>query len=272
MPSIAATATTPGSAAATNKVCNLPANIAAGNLLLLQLRSADAETHSTPTGWTQLFLNDSSDGATDVHSLWYREADGNEGASVTVNGTVSLKFSSLSWRITGHESPAVQVPEFSTLAVGSSTTPDPPSFTPAGGPKDFLLIWMGCWEGEQTSPPASNPTNYGSNIIGASSGVGGAIATNCRSASASREANITTEDAGSWTISVLDDWTAWLVVVHPETTQRHETRRVRRAAGVAPPAPEPRAVAVGLLGEPVAAPSEHILTRFRRKRRGPWFA
>src|SRR3990167_3129322 len=104
-PIVQTTATTAGSTAATNKVCNLPTGIVSGETLVLILRSAGADTHSTPTGWTQLFLNDTSDASDDTTSLWWRKADGTEGATVTVNGTASLKFASLSYRISDATDP-----------------------------------------------------------------------------------------------------------------------------------------------------------------------
>jgi hypothetical protein len=213
-PSVAATNTTTG-AAATNKVCNLPASIAAGDLLLLMIRTAGADTHSTPSGWDgSIFLNDASDGSDDTTSLFYKQsASGSEGSTVTVNGTASLKFAALSWRISGHD-PAI-TPQTSTVATGASTTPDPTTCTPTGGAKDYLWLWLGGWEGEQTSPPASNPTNYSTDKIGANSGTASTVETNCRLASASRQLNAASEDAGSWTISVSDNWSAWLLAVHP---------------------------------------------------------
>ena len=234
-PAVAATATTNGSTAAINKVCNLPANIVAGQLLLLLLRSAAADTHSTPSGWTQLILNNSADASLDVFSLWYKVAAGNEGATVTVTATTSLKFGALAWRITNAELPGIIAPQVSTVAVGTSTTPDPPSITPSGGAKDYLFMWIGCWEGEQTSPPASNPTNYAGNKIGCDSGTGGTVDTNVRCASATRNLNTASaEDAGSWTISVSDDWSAITVIIHPidavvaETTTHVVSKRSAR--------------------------------------------
>jgi hypothetical protein len=200
---------TGGSTAATNKVCNLPTGISSGDLLLLILRSAGADTHSTPTGWTALALNNGADAADDITSVFYRVASGTEGSTVTVNGTASLKFAAICWRITGGDTPQI-----STAATGTSTTPDPPSFTPSGGAKDYLWIWLGAWEGEQTSPPSGSPTNY-NNPVGANSGTAGAITTNCQVAGASRQLNAASEDPPSWTISASDDWTAWTVAIPP---------------------------------------------------------
>lgn len=200
---------TNGSTAATNKACNLPASIAANDVLLLILRSAGADTHTTPTDWLVLDLNNVADASDDTTSVWYKIATGSEGGSVTVNGTASLKFAAMAWRITGGTTP-----EINPAVTGASTTPDPGANTPSGGSGDYLFVWLGGWEGEQTSPPASQPINY-STPVGANSGVGGQIATNCRVAGATRAVTGTSEDPPSWTISVTDQWTAWTVSVGP---------------------------------------------------------
>ncbi|HET8947004.1 MAG TPA: hypothetical protein VFQ07_08470, partial [Candidatus Polarisedimenticolia bacterium] len=76
-------------------------------------------------------------------------------------------------------------------------------------------IWLGGWEGKQTSPPADPlPAGYG-NKIGASTGPAGTTDTNCRMAAASRNNKASSEDPGSWTISAIDDWTAFTIAVHP---------------------------------------------------------
>jgi hypothetical protein len=216
-PAVAATNTTNGSTASQNKTVNLPASIAVNNLLLLCLRTAGADTHTTPTDWNVLFLNDASDGSDDVTSLWWKRAvaaDVGVG-SIIVTCTANLKFAALSWRITGHVNPDERPPEFATLVTGSSTIPDPGTVTPTGGSKDYLFLWLGGWAGEQTSPPASNPTNYASNVIGANSGTASTAPTNCRLASASRQATGSSENPGTWTISVTDFWTATVVAIHP---------------------------------------------------------
>ena len=230
-PSIAATATTNGSTAATNKVCNLPTGIVSGDRLVLILRSAGADIHSTPVGWSALDLNNGTDTSNDITSIFARDADGTEGATVTINGTASLKFAVISWRITGAD--VVANIQFAA-AIGTSASPDPPSLSPTGGAKDYLWLWVGGWEGEQTSPPASNPANYTLNVVGADSGAGGAVATNCRVAGAARQLNAATEDPGVWTISVSDDWTATVVAIPPTAPLSPTRGRVSWAEAEAP--------------------------------------
>ncbi len=205
----AARASTNGTVASVNKVCNLPAGIVSGDVLVLILRSAGADTHSTPAGWTAYRLNE-TDPSDDITSVWIRVADGTEGATVTVNGTGSVKFAAICWRITGGLAPN----DTSLGATGTSTLPDPPAFTPLEGLDNHLWLWLGGWEGEQTSPPTGSPTNY-VNPVGANSGVAGVVASNCRVAGASRQLNAATENPPSWTISVSDSWIAITAMVPP---------------------------------------------------------
>lgn len=206
---------TDGTAAATNKVCNLPASIAAGNFLFLVLRSAGGDTHSTPSGWSSLVLNNTADGSDDTTSIFYKQsASGSEGGSVTVNGTASLKFSSTAARISGHDpntTPAIAGPD-----TGASTTPTTPSLTPVlgGESQDFLWIAIAAYEGEQTDPP-TYPADSTLGRAAGQSGTGGAIATNCRNAQAMQQLNAATENPDDYTISVSDQWSGWTVAIFP---------------------------------------------------------
>lgn len=212
-PVIAGTNTTNGSGATANAAVNLPSSIGRGDLLLILHRNSDGTASHGLSGWTNLF-NDNSDASLNRTSLWYKLADGTESGTVTITQT-SSKFASISWRITAALPPSIQAPEFATLVTGTSTTPDPGTVTPTGGAKDYLFLWLGGWENEQTSPPAAPlPTNY-TNSIGADSGTAGVVTTNCRVATVSRTANASSENPGTWTISVSDDWTATVLAIHP---------------------------------------------------------
>jgi ribosomal protein S19 len=209
-PTDAARVATNGSTAATNKVCNLPTGISSGDLLILILRSAASDTHSTPSGWTALALNDGADAADDITSVFYRVASGTEGSTVTVNGTASVKFAAVCWRITGGGTP-----QLSSIATGSSTAPNSPSFTPSGGAQDYLWVSLIGFAG--TGSVSSGPASY-LNVTSANSGFGSTTASNCRVAGATRQLNAATEDPGAWTISASAAWSAWTLAVPPGGT------------------------------------------------------
>jgi len=211
-PTVAGFNTTNGTTATTAPVVNLPTSISAGQTLIALIRVAVGGAIGWPAGWTEM-VDVSTDAADDQIAAAWRKADGTEGTTITLSSG-NGKFAALTWRITGATDPTVTAPDFNSFNTGTSTTPDPGNSTPPGGAQDYLWLWIGGWEGEQTSPPASNPTNYGS-PIGANSGTSGVTSTNCRVASAHRQLNAATEDAPSWTISASDDWSATVIAVYP---------------------------------------------------------
>lgn len=216
-PLVIASNTTNGTGAGTSVTVNLPA-ATGGRMLMVSLhRCAVAGAIGWPIGWVEL-VDASSDASDDQMAIAYKWTTGAEGATMTVtqgNG----KFANLTWLIANAQDPTIQAPELSTVATGTSTSPNPTTVTPTGGTKDYLFLWLGGWEGEQTSPPASQPANY-SGPIGANSGVAGVVATNCRVASAWRANQASSEDPGAWTISVSDDWTAYAMAIHPAFARR----------------------------------------------------
>jgi len=232
-PVVESTATTGRTAAETTSPVSYPATVSPGALLVATARVAVAGAIGWPAGWNEL-AQDSSDGADDVTAIAWKTADGTEDGLTFDVTHGNGKSAYIVYSITGAEDPVVQPPQLSSAATGASATPDPASLSPAGGAKDYLWLWLGGWEGEQTSPPTGNPTNY-SSPLGASSGTAAAITTNCRVASAQRNLNAASEDPPSWTISVSDDWSAWTMAVHPASTNRRA--RVSWAEVEAPNAP-----------------------------------
>lgn len=213
---------------------NLPSSISAGHLLVMIIRSPSGATFTTPSGWTALVSNNTADGSDDTTSIYYRIADGAEGATVSVTVSASTKASAVVWRITGSSS--TDAPQLSTIATGNSTVPDPTTVTPTGGSKDYLFLWLGGWEGEQTSPPTSDLTNY-VNETGADTGTGGAVATNCRVGGASRQLTASSENPPVWgALSVADDWSAWAMAVHPVSDTPVDPRGAVAAPAIHNPA------------------------------------
>jgi hypothetical protein len=229
-PTVVNTATTSVSTATTTPAYNLPTPVQIGDLLVVWARCAVGTTGITfPAGWTERFVlaSQTADASDDATQLAWKMADGTEGATVSCT-TTSSKGAAIAYQLRGARNPAT-VGSWTSGAVGTSTTPDPGSSTPtvtgaesSHQSTDYLWLWFGGWEGEQTPvPPTGNPTNY-TNPIGASSGTGGAVATNCQVASARRENSTATEDPPSWTISASDDWMAYTVAIAPATSLPHQ--------------------------------------------------
>src|SRR3990170_4073699 len=215
-PVVDARASTNGTTASSNAVVTLAGSQNNGDTLIVLHRSADGTaSHGYPANWNVLF-NDNSDASDDRISAAWCNVSGtscSSGGTITITQT-SSKFASIAFTISNAIDPTIRAPEFSTLTTGSTATPDPGNLSPTGGSKDYLWIWAGGWEGEQTSPPSANPTNY-ANPTGADSGIVSSVATNTRVATAERTLTASSEDPGSWTISTSDDWTATVIAVHP---------------------------------------------------------
>ena len=212
-PVVESSIATNDTATATTTAVNYPATVSAGALLVCIARATVAGAIGWASGWNEL-TEDTSDASDDTTAIAWRAAVGNEDGT-TFNVTHgSGKMAATVYSITGAADPATRTPELSTVAVGTSTTPNPTTCTPTGGSKNYLWLWLGGWEGEQTSPPASSPLNY-SMTVGANTGTSGAVTTNCRVAGAALMKTAASEDPPSWTISVSDDWSAWCMAVHP---------------------------------------------------------
>jgi hypothetical protein len=223
-PSVAATSSTDVTSASASWAVNLPSSIASGDLLVLLMRTASTVTITTPSGWT-LLASSTADSSDDVTAVYWRRATGSEGSTVSVSLSGSAKGAAFVWRITGAADPSI-----TSAATGTSATPDPPATPALTG--DYLFLWLGGWEGEQTNPPSGSPPFY-SKDGGAGSGTAGSVSTNCRVAGASRQRTglvSQSEDPGEWTISASDDWTAFtLYVTEPAAKSLvFDTRRVAR--------------------------------------------
>lgn len=141
--------------------------------------------------------------------------DGSEGGNVVVTVGASTKAASLAYNISGHD--ADTAPEFSTVATGTSTGPDPGSLTPTGGGKDYLWLAAFRQNGEEADDDTwcnSAPTNY-TNLIQKTTGIGGVASTNGSVASAERALTAATEDPGVFNTDQSLAWRAYTVAVYP---------------------------------------------------------
>lgn len=187
---------------------SLPSNISSGNLLIVNF-AVDSENFdpvvSWPSGWTEIHDRFNNE----VHlSVAYRQADGTEGSTITVETVAEERSAHTSYRITGHEDPAIQEPEVSTGANARSANPDPDSLTPTGGSKDYLWIAVQCNDTPNTTD--AFPTNYSNGIS-----VQGSDPDSVSIGSAERELTASVEDPEVFTISTSDRWEAATIAVHP---------------------------------------------------------
>jgi len=204
------------STAGTSHAVTLPTGIGPGDLILILCDkgtpAASDWSFNALAGWTELLDENVTNGIT----MWYRVSDGTEGATVTFTSAQAIRSAHTSYRISGHENPAIQAPQLSTVATGTSASPNATTCTPTGGAKDYLWITMFGQAGEQADDDTLTtvtPTGY-SNPIEKTCGVAG---TNLGGmiASAEQQLNAASQDASAWTSSDATAWRAYTIAVHP---------------------------------------------------------
>lgn len=188
---------------------------ASGTYLFILVRFAAAPGTVAFTGYS-LVGSTTSDATDDQTDVWTRQADGTEGATDTLTTTNSVKCCAICWEITGADTSA-GVLELGSVATGTTTanTANPPNRTVFGGPLDVLYIALMGLDGEGNAPSGA-PTNY-VNLATATSGTGGAVATNCSIGGATRQITASSsDDPGVFThAAATTGWTAWTAVIHP---------------------------------------------------------
>lgn len=167
---------------------------------------------SNGQAFTEVFQS-TADASDDVHFAFYRDYTGAEDASIVATWTTSQKGFFGVWEITGYDTAIA--PE-STEAVGTGANPDPPNITPAGGPKDFLILVFGGLDGETQNFTAPSGYTEG-NTATMTSGTGGAAASNCRGLGVGqRFTNISSENPAAFTAAAPSNgWTASIIAIHP---------------------------------------------------------
>lgn len=221
-PSRTGVATSSITTAGTSLAVNFLSNPAAGQLLIILVRHAGAPGTITFTGYTVFAGPDTSDASDDSTALYYRWADGTEGASDTISWVNSVKTCAISYQVIDAENPATQAPQASTVAVGTGANANSTIVTPTGGAKDyFFLLALGM---DSETATASRPSGYTADFGPATTGTGGAVATNCMVWMAEQQLNASSEDPAAWTSSAPNaGWTAWTVAVHPPAAAGPDT-------------------------------------------------
>lgn len=162
---------------------NLPADIAAGDLLIAMLMISGIRNVTWPDGWS----------VDPDQQFAYKIADGDEGASITVDTDgAGVTSAHTTYRLTGHDA---NNPVQSTEAVQfSGTQPDPPNLAPSWGAADTLWIVAAGWI-NGTITVNAYPSNYTNGRTDAGNSTGVAIG------SARRELNASSDNPGQFTLS-----------------------------------------------------------------------
>lgn len=170
------------------------------DLLIVFIRWMGAASAVTFTGYTALVSLENTDASDDTTSVYYRWANGAEGASDSISWTGSVKLAAICWVVKGAQNPSVQAPDISTVAnfTTSANTANPDSVTVTGGPRDVLYLTAMGKDGEGGVATGA-PANYG-NLVTISTGITGTTAINGDVAGASWQVlQSSSENAGAWT-------------------------------------------------------------------------
>ena len=194
------------SADVTSHTVTLPSGIISGDLILLFFAADGFPFVTWPAGYTEIL--DFAPGLGPTLSVAYRQADGTEGANITVTTDNAERSAHIVYRISGQINPSIQAPEVSTGASGTSTAPNPASLTPTGGAKNYL--WVASCGSDGIATVDGFPTNYINGL-----NVNGTVSTACSIGSAERDLNATSEDPGTFTLNISEGWVAATVAVHP---------------------------------------------------------
>jgi len=228
-PEVKTTAETAVTTAGTSHAITLPSGIKKDDLILILTdKGSTAATFNEKAGWTELVDENAGNGIT----MWARDADETEGASVTFTSSASTRSASIAFRISGAEKVANQKPELSTVATGTSTGADPGTCTPTGGEKTYLWIAMCGYAGEEADDDTwanTPPTNFTpSPPLQKSCGTAG-VNLGGLIAAAYRQKKASSEDPGAFNVDVSAAWRAFTIAVHPLKTG--ETKKVTLEQG-----------------------------------------
>ncbi len=189
---------------------------ASGSVLIVFARFASDPGTVTFTGYTPFAGPDTSDASDDTTTIFYRLANGSEGATDPMTTGNSVKLATICWVLTGAQDPTTEAPSKSTVAVGTTAanSANPTSCSVTGAPQDTLYLAMAAGDGEVGAYTAA-PTNY-VNLVTANSGTAAAASSNCFIGGASRALTASSsEDAGAFTHAAhTTGWSAYTVAVH----------------------------------------------------------
>lgn len=187
---------------------NMPATVDSGDLLIVGVAFIEASGGpSTPSGWT--LLNQSYHGG-----LYAKVADGTEGGtSVDWNSTSTTTMATHLYQVSGWGGVLANDGDYSGTDSGTSSesTTNPPAVTAAWGVDKNLFIAISMTEDDDANHTAA-PTNYTnlySTISGGGANNGPAIG------SARREYESASDDPGTFSIDLLEQWKAFTIVIEP---------------------------------------------------------
>jgi hypothetical protein len=214
-PNVVAVTENSTNTAGTSHAMTLPGSLQATDLILILISiGSTGATLNALTDWTETLDENLPIGLKIV-----RWTGAGTPSNPTFGTNLSTRSASLAFQISGADLSIAPAHAGST-ATGTSTTPNPPSVTPAGGiAKDYLFIAFFGYAGEEADDDTwlnSSPTNYLPNpgyqkACGtAGTSLGGIIG------AATRQLNTgAAEDPGAFGCDVSAAWRAQTIIIHP---------------------------------------------------------
>lgn len=204
-PVVAATNHNGTSSSSATVTVNLPASIAAGILLIIDVAMSSGITCTTPSGWTVLT---SRSGSTVSDCSFWKNASGSEGATMTVtlSGTTTGGSNSVSYRITGWAAAQAPVAGSYSATIGG-TGIAAQAVTPSWGLADTL--WININTKSASDTVTSYPASFSGNQILVTTAGGNILAIS------SRNDTTATETPGAITWATAGSNVAVLLAVKP---------------------------------------------------------
>ena len=207
-PVVEATAGTNESGSSTSHAINLPSGIVAGDLLLMAIAFRASYSLTTPSGWTSVYTAVAEYSGQNKLWLYYRSADGTEGATVTVTSDLAWSVGAVTCRISGAATSTGSI----TVNYTASPSNAPDSASLSVSPSKNWLYVSGWWTGSTDFWGFSIPSGYyaghmargtyGSFWSPVGLGAKGTVAT-------------TSEDPGAGWLAASAYWAAFTLAIAP---------------------------------------------------------
>lgn len=225
-PTVAGRNTTSITTATDPWTVNLPASIAAGDLLIAFARMpGTTSTFLNVAGWNNTAVfNTDIDATDDLDAIMWKIASGTEGATFSWDLFGASKGAVVTYRITGHNGGIDFQPAGATYTTTINTANSPATGTMPSD--DYMILALTACGGEAATFTA--PTNY-VNVQNANSGTAGATTTNCRLGGAERGMTaITSEDPGVFThAAAVGGGTAYTLAIRQLVTREADLKQHR---------------------------------------------
>jgi hypothetical protein len=204
-PVVEGVAESPWASASTSQAMNLPAGIAAGDLLLAEIATTGDPTIAI-TDWTTL-LGPSGPDVNERGAVLYKVADGTESGTVTVTLGSSQSGAAVCRRISGADATKL---DGAINPAAASTTITPPALTPADG--SDAILWLIGYTFDSTSgiPVSPWPFNYAT--------AGAFVSKDSGLISGLSALTVASVTPPSFTLSASRRTVSWTVAVYPAAT------------------------------------------------------